>query len=161
MTSSRAIPTSLPGRPEKFAARTAFFIAGLGTAAWTPLVPYAKVRLNLETGSSGLLLLCLGIGSVVVMPLAGMLTAKYGRRLVIFVSSAMFCLTLPLLASATSLPLLVVALLVFDAAWHDRLCNKHSWHHRRTGGRAANDGKNDIPGAKHTVATDFGAQKSP
>ena len=94
----------------------AFFIAGLGTAAWAPLVPYAKARLNLETGSLGLLLLCLGIGSVVAMPLAGMLTAKYGCRLVIYVSSAMFCLTLPLLASVTSLPLLVVALLVFGAA---------------------------------------------
>jgi len=63
----------------------------------------------------GLLLLCLGAGSIVAMPLAGALTAKLGCRAVIVVSPAMVCLTLPLLASLSSLPLLMFSLLIFGA----------------------------------------------
>lgn len=60
-----AIPTPapvVPGRLEQMSTRIAFFIAGFGIAAWAPLVPYAKARANLNEGTLGLLLLCLGWG---------------------------------------------------------------------------------------------------
>ncbi len=47
------------------------FIAGFGIAAWAPLVPYAKARAQLNEGTLGLLLLCLGVGSIIAMPAAG------------------------------------------------------------------------------------------
>jgi predicted MFS family arabinose efflux permease len=109
--STRAAPV----RPEQLSTRIAFLIAGFGMAAWAPLVPFAKARVGVDEGVLGLLLLCLGIGSIVTMPLAGALAARLGCRLVIIVSTLLLCLALPLLASVSSLPLLVAALLVFGA----------------------------------------------
>lgn len=73
-----------PGISQQVSTRLAFFIAGLGMAAWAPLVPFAKARIGLNDASLGLLLLCIGIGSMPAMPLTGVLTAKWGCRAVIF-----------------------------------------------------------------------------
>ena len=54
----------VPGPAEQRSTRAAFFIAGFGMAAWAPLVPYAKERLAIGEGTLGLLLLCLGAGSI-------------------------------------------------------------------------------------------------
>lgn len=106
---------SSPGRPEQFSTRVAFFIAGFAMAAWAPLVPFAKTRAGLDDGTLGLLLLCLGVGSMVAMPMAGVLAGRFGCRLVIIAATVLICLTLPLLATLSSVPLLVVALFVFGA----------------------------------------------
>jgi hypothetical protein len=47
--------------------RLSFLVAGLVMASWAPQVPYAKARLGLDESAFGLLLLCLGIGSVLAM----------------------------------------------------------------------------------------------
>jgi predicted MFS family arabinose efflux permease len=104
-----------PGGREQRATRIVFLITGVGLAAWAPLVPFAKARVDLGEGGLGLLLLCLGVGSIVTMPLAGALAACMGCRIVIVGSALLLCLALPLLASVASLPLLVVALLMFGA----------------------------------------------
>jgi MFS family permease len=106
---------STPARFEQIATRIVFFIAGFGMAAWAPLVPFAQARVGINDGVLGLLLLCLGIGSIVAMPLAGGLASRVGCRRVIIASVALVCLTLPLLALVSSLPLLGVALLLFGA----------------------------------------------
>jgi predicted MFS family arabinose efflux permease len=106
---------SAPARLEQLCTRIVFFIAGFGMAAWAPLVPFAKARVGIDERVLGVLLLCLGIGSIVTMPLAGALAARFGCRLVITVSALLLCLTLPVLASVSSLPLLVAALLIFGA----------------------------------------------
>jgi MFS family permease len=90
-----------------------FFIAGFGMAAWAPLVPFAKIRTGIDEGVLGLLLLCLGVGSIVTMPLAGALAARFGCRLVICASAVLLCVSLPLLAMVTSLSLLAATLFVF------------------------------------------------
>lgn len=112
---STAIPGPVPGRREQNSTRIAFFIAGIGMAAWAPLVPYAKARAHLDDGMLGLLLLCLGAGSVVAMPLAGALCARFGCRLVIVISTALLILSIPLLATLSFFPFLIAALLVFGA----------------------------------------------
>jgi predicted MFS family arabinose efflux permease len=104
-----------PGRPEQLSTRIVFFIAGFGMAAWAPLVPFVKIRANIDDGVLGLLLLCLGAGSIVAMPLAGALAARLGCRRVITFSTGLMCLTLPLLATVSSIPQLVATLLVFGA----------------------------------------------
>ncbi|CAN5576642.1 MFS transporter [soil metagenome] len=109
------VASNTPGRPAQTATRLAFFIAGFGVAAWAPLVPLAKQRAGLDDGVLGLLLLCLAAGSIITMPLAGALAARYGCRIVILVSTALICATLPLLATLGSLPTLAVALLIFGA----------------------------------------------
>ncbi|MEQ7922416.1 MFS transporter [Xanthomonas sp. WHRI 1810A] len=104
-----------PGRLEQFSTRIAFFIAGFSLAAWAPLVPYAKARIGLDEGTLGLLLLCLGVGSIIAMPLAGALAARFGCRSVLIASTALVCLCLPLLATVSSLTLMVATLFVFGA----------------------------------------------
>jgi MFS family permease len=95
--------------------RIAFFIAGFGIAAWAPLVPYAKARANLNEGTLGLLLLCLGVGSIIAMPMAGALASRFGCRRVLTAGTIMICLALPMLATVSSIPLLIAGLFLFGA----------------------------------------------
>jgi predicted MFS family arabinose efflux permease len=113
MTQAAARIRSTPADLEQISTRIVFFITGLAMAAWAPLVPFAKARVGMNDAMLGLLLLYLGIGSIVAMPLAGALAARVGCRRVIIVSALIVCLALPLLALVSSLPLLVAALLIF------------------------------------------------
>jgi predicted MFS family arabinose efflux permease len=115
MSTTTASIRETPGRQEQLSTRIVFFIAGFGMAAWAPLVPFAKTRANIDDGMLGLLLLCLGAGSIVSMPLAGALAARFGCRLVIALSTGLICLTLPFLATVSVLPQLVASLLIFGA----------------------------------------------
>lgn len=100
---------------QKKSTRFAFFIAGFGMAAWAPLVPYAKARADLSEGTLGLLLLCLGLGSMISMPIVGALAARYGCKRLITIAALVVCLTLPLLTVVSSLPLLALVLFIFGA----------------------------------------------
>jgi MFS family permease len=113
--SPSSVATAPSSKVARISTRVLFFIIGLGGAAWAPLVPFAKARNHLNEGQLGLLLLCLGVGSLVSMPLAGALAARYGCRRVILVATGLLCLALPLLALATPLTLLGPALFVFGA----------------------------------------------
>ena len=115
VTSTRTPAPNDPGRPEQCSTRIVFFIAGVAVAAWAPLVPFAKARAGLNHGALGLLLLCLGVGSIVAMPLAGALAARFGCRRAVVGSTALICVALPLLATVSSVPLLVVSLFAFGA----------------------------------------------
>lgn len=84
-------------------------------AAWAPLVPYAKERLQIEAAQLGMLLLCLGIGSLLAMPITGALTTRFGCRPVVLVSGALVCAVLPFLAVAPSPLLLGATLFLFGA----------------------------------------------
>jgi predicted MFS family arabinose efflux permease len=95
--------------------RFTFLLSGLCMGAWAPLVPYARSRTGVDDGALGLLLLCLGLGSLVMMPLAGLLNARQGCRFTMHVGIALVLLTLPLLATTHSYAGLMVALTVFGA----------------------------------------------
>ncbi len=82
-------------RAEQHATRAAFFIPGFATAAWAPMVPYAKAKAGLSDASLGAVLLCLGLGSLLAMPLAGALTGRLGCRRVMVITCAMMLCALP------------------------------------------------------------------
>lgn len=90
--------------------RLLFLIVGFGVAAWAPLVPFVKARAGLDDAALGLLLLCLGIGSLVTMPVAGVLARRFGPRPVLVAAVAMTGLALTLLAWSARLPVLAPAL---------------------------------------------------
>jgi predicted MFS family arabinose efflux permease len=90
-----------------------FFVIGFAAGAWAPLVPFAKQRMTLDDGGLGLLLVCLGLGSIIAMPLAGALAARIGCRRVLVATAALACLVFPLLATTSSVPLFAVVLLLF------------------------------------------------
>lgn len=92
-----------------------FLAAGLAMAAWAPLVPFAKARAGIGDGSLGLVLLCLGLGSIVAMPLTGVLASRYGCRAVLAVSSLVVAAVLPMLALADDMVSLALTLALFGA----------------------------------------------
>jgi predicted MFS family arabinose efflux permease len=95
--------------------RLAFLIAGFAGAAWAPVIPYVKLRCGLNDAHLGLLLLCLGMGSIVAMPVAGALAGRFGCRWIITIAVVLACCTLPVLASSSILFLLAPALILFGA----------------------------------------------
>jgi MFS family permease len=103
-------------RTEQRATRLLFLVIGLAAAGWASLVPFAKARTGLDEGSLGLVLLCLGTGSILAMPTAGALSARYGCRVVLTAASLVVCAALPLLAIVSSAPLLGAVLFIFGAA---------------------------------------------
>jgi len=117
-----AAPHTLAGtepaieKPEhRLAVRLAFLVAGFGVACWAPLVPFARQRLGVDEGALGVLLLCLGLGSVVAMAAAGMLSTRFGTRRVIVCSGFGMAALLPLLAVAGSPWTLGLVLAAFGA----------------------------------------------
>ncbi|WP_128292980.1 MFS transporter [Afifella aestuarii] len=110
-----AIPSGdTPGT--RLATRLAFFNAGFGTACWAPLVPYVKTRLGVDEAGLGLLLLCLGVGSVMMMPAAGALSGRIGARTIILGGSLGLAVTLPLLAIAPTSAAIAIVLFAFGAS---------------------------------------------
>ncbi len=99
----------------QIATRAIFFLAGLGMAAWAPLIPFVKARLGIDDGTLGLLLFCLAAGSMAIMPFAGYLIAKLGCRAVLLGAGALLCIDLPLLALIDAPLLMGAALGVFGA----------------------------------------------
>lgn len=99
----------------QIATRAIFFLAGLGMAAWAPLIPFVKARLGIDDGALGLLLFCLAAGSMAIMPFAGYLIAKLGCRAVLLGAGALLCIDLPLLALLDESLLMGAALGVFGA----------------------------------------------
>ncbi|MTV40271.1 MFS transporter [Duganella radicis] len=103
------------GLKQRVSTRLAFLAAGMAMSAWAPLVPYAKMRTGVEAAQLGLLLLCLGIGSLLAMPVTGVLAARFGCRRVILWSGLGCCAVFPFLAIAPSAPLLALTLFLFGA----------------------------------------------
>jgi predicted MFS family arabinose efflux permease len=100
----------------RLATRLSFFVAGFGIACWAPLVPFAKQRLAVDHATLGLLLLCLGIGSITAMLLTSVLSARFGSKPVILASGFGLAAVLPLVSIATTPWALAALLLAFGAA---------------------------------------------
>ena len=101
------------GSNSRLATRLAFFVAGFVTATWAVLVPYARANTGVNDATLGSLLLCLGIGALLTMPITGALTSRFGCRKVIVAALILIILVLPLLAVITQPILLGLALLLF------------------------------------------------
>ncbi|MBN8810774.1 MULTISPECIES: MFS transporter [unclassified Sphingomonas] len=100
----------------RLATRLSFLVAGFGISCWAPLVPFAKQRLHIDAAMLGMLLLCIGIGSIAAMLATGPLSARYGGKPVIVTSGIALALILPLLTIAATPVALGGALLLFGAA---------------------------------------------
>jgi MFS family permease len=100
----------------KLATRLAFIAAGFGVACWAPLVPYAKARCQVDDGTMGLILLLLAVGSILAMPLAANLSARFGSKPIVLSGGLGLAIVLPLLSEAASPILLGAALFVFGAS---------------------------------------------
>jgi predicted MFS family arabinose efflux permease len=98
------------------ATRIAFIANGLAFASWAPIIPFAKANTGVDEAALGLLLLCLGIGSVISMPITGWLCARHGTRQMILISALIMACALPFLAYLFEYWALAITLLIFGAA---------------------------------------------
>jgi MFS family permease len=97
----------------KNATRLIFLVCGLGISSWAPMVPFAKDRLSLNEADLGFLLLLLGLGAMIMMPLAGILMNRIGSRKVIASGALLTAVVLPLLLIIQSYIGMAVALFLF------------------------------------------------
>jgi MFS family permease len=86
-----------------------FFANGAALGSWVPHIPDAKHALGLTDGLLGLALLGMAVGSLVGLPLSGVLTARFGSRKT--TTAAILAMLL-----ATPLPILAPRLLLFAIA---------------------------------------------
>ena len=124
------------------ATRIAFIANGLAFASWAPIIPFAKANTGVDEAALGLLLLCLGIGSVVSMPITGWLCARHGTRPMILISAMILACTLPFLAYLVEYWALAITLLIFGAAIGtlDVAMNIHAAEVEKRSGRALMSG---------------------
>ncbi|GEA68602.1 MFS transporter [Acinetobacter pittii] len=101
---------------QRLATRLSFFSLGFATAAWAPLIPFAQQRLNLNHADFGLLLLCMGIGSMIAMPATGALVKRWGCRPLIALALMLIMVLLPSLTMWSSIVTMAVALFIFGSA---------------------------------------------
>lgn len=105
------VHTQLAAR--NLATRLSFFSLGLSTAAWAPLIPLAQQRLHLNHADFGLLLLTMGIGSMLSMPMTGALINKFGCKILIGIALILCMIILPLLSLTENAPLMAIILFFF------------------------------------------------
>ncbi|MBY5401201.1 MFS transporter [Rhizobium leguminosarum] len=98
---------SMPGARSGFITRSRaavsllFLMNGFVVGCWAPKIPDFAERLALTKFELGLMILVFGVGSLVMMPIAGAQIAKHGSRIVVQVLAV--CM-LPLLLALTLAP---------------------------------------------------------
>lgn len=102
--------------PARLSTRLSFLAAGFAVSCWAPLIPFAKSNVGADEAILGILLLCLGMGSVIAMPITGVISARRGARGMILLGGFGMGITLPLLVLAGSPVALGMALFVFGAS---------------------------------------------
>jgi MFS family permease len=93
-----------------------FFANGAALGSWVPHIPDAKHALGLTDGLLGLALLGMAVGSLVGLPLSGVLTAHFGSRKTTIAALFAMLLAMPLPILAPSTPIFVIALMLLGMA---------------------------------------------
>jgi len=100
-------------RQTRIAVSALFFLTGLCFASWASRIPTIQQTLHLSEGELGAMLLAPPIGSILSMPIAGMLVSKYGSRSVVFIAGILYVCVLPLLGLTANAWQLFSCLLLF------------------------------------------------
>jgi predicted MFS family arabinose efflux permease len=99
----------------RLATRLLFLTAGFGYSCWAPLVPFTKAHLGIDEHVLGLMLLCIGIGSISAMVIIAPLTVRFGSKPIIVGSGFGFAASLAMLPLADTIFTLGLNLAVFGA----------------------------------------------
>ncbi|WP_036334961.1 MFS transporter [Modestobacter caceresii] len=124
MTSTAVRPAPTPGQVTAAMRATyaAFIGAGFAFASWASRIPQVRDRLDLDPGALGLVLLALAAGSVVALPLSGVLIGRIGSRRTVAVMALLLSAALGVIAvgTVTGVAVLVAGLFVMglsNGAW--------------------------------------------
>jgi MFS family permease len=79
-----------------------FFLCGINFATWATRIPDFKKLLNLTEAELGTVLMGLPIGSLVSLPLAGWLIAKYNSKIICLIAVCMYICIVPLIGYSST-----------------------------------------------------------
>jgi MFS family permease len=99
----------------RIAAKTIYFMLGIGSGTFAATIPRLKDSLALSPGALGLALLCCSLGGFVAMQFAAPLIKRFGLRSLLAVLAPLFPLVLILIALANSFETLAAAFALFGA----------------------------------------------
>jgi MFS family permease len=100
----------------RWAVFTSFLLHGTLLGSWAPHIALAKERLDVGPGVFGAALLSMPLGSVIAMPIAGVLINKYGSAKLTLIGGIMFCLFVLGPPHAPTMPLFVLAGMLLGAS---------------------------------------------
>lgn len=102
-----------PPRRARAAVLAVFFVNGAALGVWVPHIPLVQTRLGLGPGALGLALLGIGAGSLLGMPSAGVLVARWGSRRVTAAAGIVFPALVAFPILAPSFAVLAAGLFLF------------------------------------------------
>ncbi|MBV6657934.1 MAG: MFS transporter [Devosiaceae bacterium] len=108
--------SSSPFLQHRVSVSAMFLLNGMLVGGWAPAIPFFKDKHTLVESELGLMLLLIGIGSLVTMPITGAIIARYGSAGILRIATAACVPALALVLWAPSLAFAIPALLFFGAA---------------------------------------------
>ncbi|MDR6566398.1 Fucose permease [Chitinophaga ginsengisegetis] len=87
-------------RATRIAVSALFFLTGLCFSSWASRIPDIQLALNLNDAGLGSVLLALPVGSIISLPVAGILVSKYGSRQILLIAAVAYAAVLPVLGLA-------------------------------------------------------------
>lgn len=97
---------------EQRATKCIFFCTGFITAVWATLIPFLKLHTQASDADLGAILLCMGTGALVAMPVVGPLTSKFGCKHIITIGFAGLLATVACMPFILNLWLLAVVVVI-------------------------------------------------
>ena len=97
----------------RIAAKTVYFMLGLGSGTFAANIPLIKENLGLSPSMLGLALLCCSLGGFVAMQFAAPLINRFGLRMLLSVLAPIFPLVLIFISLSNSFAMLALAFGVF------------------------------------------------
>ena len=98
---------------ERAAVALLFFLNGLVIGAWAPKIPFFSQALGLTELMLGVMIFVFGVGSLVLMPIAGMQIARYGSRRVVEITTLLFIPTIVFVTLVDNIWMGAIAIFLF------------------------------------------------
>jgi MFS family permease len=99
----------------RIAAKTVFFMLGVGSGTFAANIPRLQETLHLTPGALGLALLCCSLGGFIAMQFAAPLIKRFGLRLLLAILAPSFPLVLAVIGFSNSFAMLAGAFVLFGA----------------------------------------------
>jgi MFS family permease len=95
------------------ATKSYFFACGIAFSTWASRIPEIKEKLLLNDAEFGTILLGMPLGSLVALPISGLIIDKFGSKNIVFLSCLIYVVSLPALGLSGSGFQLALALFLY------------------------------------------------
>ena len=100
----------------RLATRLAFFAAGFAMGCCDQFFQFIKENVSADKSEFGLLLLCLGIGAIIAMPITGIVSARRGSKPMILLGGFLMALLIPILVVVETQSILAIIIFLLGAS---------------------------------------------